>query len=169
VALDDSERESRKNFVIRLSEGALRIVGGDVETHNICDGHLWCSVLAEVNDPSAPTALPSANRPSPYGRIAYPRSRQARIPRRLAEVRSPGLSHARSTIGSTASVPGVAEIIHLMGAAACPDLWHHPGAVRYSLLPFVTASSWAPSGTTTLSSRSQLGVLEERWDKRGNW
>lgn len=169
VSLSDAERASRQDFVIQLAEGALRAVGGDVESHNICDGHLWCSVLAETNDPSSASSTLSVAQASPYGRIAYPRSRQARIPRALATVRAGGVAHARALVASSASVPGLADIIHLVGSATCPDLWHHPAAVRYSLIPFVANSGWAPSGTTSLATQSQLQVLEQRWDKRGNW
>jgi hypothetical protein len=169
VASSDSDRERRKEFVIQLAEGALRVVGGDVESHNICDGHLWCSVLAEANAAIEQNSTLGSAQVSPYGRIAYPRNRQARIPRALASVRADGLDHARSLIASSSSLPGINEIVKLVGAATCPDLWHHPAAVRYSLVPFIDSSWWVPANTTTLAIRSQLDVLKQRWDMRGHW
>ena len=168
VALTDVQRKERRAFVEELAEGALKIVGRDVDAHNISDGHLWCSILAEsTSSPtSPPTAIPQA---SPYGRICYPRNRSARAPRDLSGVRAPGFAHVQATLGAWALLPAKDEIVSLMGAASCPDLWHHPAAVRHSLLPFVAAPSWPPAHTTTLAKRPRFNVLEDRWQKRGNW
>jgi hypothetical protein len=137
-----------------------------VDAHNINDGHLWCSILAEWN--SSPASPPSgALQASPYGQICYPRSSNVRVPRDLSSVRVPGFAHAKAALNT--SLPGKNEIARLMGAASCPNLWHHPSAVRHSLLPFVTASSWPPANTTTLAKKPNFNVLEERWQKRGRW
>ena len=169
ASMTEADRQARHDFVVELAEGALRIVAGDVETHNICDGHLWCSILAEANDSNATAASSAPGQVSPYARICYPRNRQARIPRGLAEVRSAGVTHVRHTLAANSLVPGLDDIARLVGAASCPDLWHHPGAVRYSLTPLVSATSWPPANTTNLALRGQFDVLEQRWTKRGNW
>jgi hypothetical protein len=167
VMLTDLQRAERRTFVVELAEGALRIVGGDVDAHNISDGHLWCSVLAESN--SASSSPPAAPLSSPYGRIAYPRSRSVRIPRDLAAVRARGFAHVQSVHRAHRPSSAVDDIVRLMGAASCPDLWHHPAAVRYSLLPFVSSSSWPPANSTTLARSQRFDVLEDRWQERGNW
>ncbi|MCV9996545.1 hypothetical protein OIU93_19970 [Paeniglutamicibacter sp. ZC-3] len=168
VALSDADREMRVDFVEQLTDGAFRIVGGDVETHNICDGHLWCSIVSEASAylPSIPDSIPSS---SGHGKIAYPRESRARIPRNLAGVRSPGVSHVGTILGNFVALAGKEEILRLMGAAACPDLWHHPAAVRYLLYPFVNQLGWPTKETTTLAVKPGIGILESRWDKRGNW
>jgi hypothetical protein len=166
VGLTDAERGQRKTFVVELAEGALKIVGGDVETHNICDGHLWCSILAEANDPTSQSSPPSS---SQHGRICYPRNRNARIPRGLADSRKPGVAHIQDVLRANSSVVSLAAIVHLVGAATCPDLWHHPAGVRHSLGPFVASGTWPPANTTVLALKPQFDDLEHRWNKRGNW
>ena len=167
-ALSDSERAVRVDFVEQLTDGAFRIVGGDVDTHNICDGHLWCSIVAEASSllPNIPATIPPT---SGHGKIAYPRGPQARIPRNLAGVRSPGVSHVKSILGNFSTLKGKEEILRLMGAAACPDLWHHPAAVRYLLYPFVNQPGWPAKMTTTLAVKPGIDILETRWGKQGNW
>jgi len=168
VDLTSAEREGRKRFVENLAEGALRIVGRDVDAHNISDGHLWCSLVAEAM--ALPTSAPPvAPRASPYGRICFPRNRFTREPQDLAVVRTPGFAHVRDMLRSNSAVVGVDDIVRLMGAASCPDLWHHPAVVRHCLLPFLATSSWPPADTTVLAKRPRVDVLEERWNKRGNW
>jgi hypothetical protein len=166
VLLSDAERTARLVFVKNLAEGALRIVGRDVDAHNISDGHLWCSILAEsmASLPAAASAPP----PTTFGRICYPRMRAARGPQALPIVRTPGFTYVSEAVSASA-LPAKENIMRLMGAASCPDLWHHPAAVRYSLLPFVTASSWPPPETTTIAVQPGINVLEARWEKRRNW
>ncbi|MBF6672583.1 hypothetical protein [Glutamicibacter sp. FBE19] len=168
VRLSETERAMRIDFVEQMTDGAFRVVGGDVETHNICDGHLWCSIVAEAINlsPTIPSVITTL---SGYGSIAYPRERKVRIPRNLAEVRAPGVTHVGTTIGNFSSLANKEEILMLMGAAACPDLWHHPAAVRYLLFPFLSQSVWPPEKTTKLSVLSEANVLKERWSKRSNW
>jgi len=161
-------RTLRKQFVVRLSEGAMRIVGGDVEAHNIADGHLWCSVLAEALD-DASDIESDDTAVSKYGRIAYPRSGQRRLPARLANVRREGVGHVRSVLGDMPGVPGLERILQLMGAATCPDLWHHPAAVRFALVPFLSEPGRALDGLSIVATRTRFEMLESRWARRGNW
>lgn len=169
TSLTDSQRRARQAFVVELAEGALRIVGGDVEAHNICDGHLWCSVMAEANDATSPaTSLQPAASPR-HSRICYPRNPNVRVPHGVAGVREPGTAHVRALLQRSPDVVGVDQIVHLVGAASCPDLWHHPAGVRYSLQPFISGSSWPPESTTTLAFAPRFNILEERWERRGNW
>lgn len=168
TSLTNLERSARKAFVEQLAEGALRIVGRDVDAHNINDGHLWCSILAEyISSPhTPPTTTPQA---SPFGRICYPRARQVRVPMDLASVRADGFAHVSATVVAQTSLVGLDDILRLMGAASCPDLWHHPAAVRYALGPFVKAVSWPPAGTTSIAKRPRFKILKTRWKNRGNW
>jgi hypothetical protein len=116
-------------------------------------------------------AIPPLTGPgaSPNGRICYPRNRNVRFPQDLTGVRVTGYAHIQDTLQAHSGTLAAGEILQLMGAASCPDLWHHPGAVRHSLLPFVVAPSWPYAGTTALAVRPRFDVLEGRWDKRGNW
>lgn len=166
ITLSDPQRKERVAFVEELAEGALRLVGRDVEAHNINDGHLWCSILAEWN--ASPTSPPgSASQASPYGRICFPRASSVRMPRDLPDVRVPGFAHTKATLGKTS--PAKDDIVRLMGSASCPNLWHHPSAVRYSLRPFVIRKSWPPANTTTLATKANLDILKKRWHDRNVW
>ncbi|MFF2652143.1 hypothetical protein [Streptomyces sp. NPDC058045] len=169
VTLTEGERAERQAFVVELAEGGLRIIGGDVESHNICDGHLWCSILAEANDAASSASPAAAGQASPHGRICYPRNQNARIPRELARVRIDGVMHIQKTLEANPAVTGRDEIVRLVGAASCPDLWHHPAGVRYSLQPFTADPIWPPADTTTLARSPQFGILKDRWGKRENW
>lgn len=168
LALSDAQRTGRKAFVEELAEGALRIVGRDVDSHNITDGHLWCSILAEWNSsPASPP--PVAPQASPHGRICYPRAKTVRLPKGLPNLRASGFAHVQTTLGAGTSSPAMKDIVYLMGAASCPDLWHHPAAVRHSLLPFLNVSPWPAANTTMLATRPRFDILERRWSKLGNW
>lgn len=169
TTLSDAQRADRQAFVVELAEGALKIVGGDVEAQNICDGHLWCSVMAEANDSTSATASPITNTSTRHSRICYPRNQNVRIPQGVAAVRESGVAHVRALLQESHRVVGLEAIVHLVGAASCPDLWHHPAGVRYSLKPFVAGSAWPPVGTTTLARTPQFDILEQRWERRGNW
>jgi hypothetical protein len=168
ASLTASEREARSDFVEHLANGAFRIVGADVDAHNISDPHLWCSILAEALDPSG-AQYRHLSGASPHGRICYPRSGQVRVPKRFAAARMAGLTHVEKSLVDYKAVMGAPDILNLMGAAACPDLWHHPAAVRYALLPFVAKPGWPSALTTTLAKRPEFDVLETRWTQRGNW
>jgi hypothetical protein len=107
VALSDVQRKERVAFVEELAEGALEIVGRDVDAHNISDGHLWCSILAEWN--SSPNSPPrGVLQASPNGRICYPRNRNVRVPRDLSAVRVPGFAHVQATLSTL--LPGKDDI-----------------------------------------------------------
>lgn len=166
IPLSDVERKERIVFVEELAEDALELVGRDVDAHNITDGHLWCSVLAELNSPQ-PASFSAISGTSRYGKVCYPRNRTFTIPGDLASVRTGDFTPIQTTL--TRSLPDKDAIVRLMGAASCPDLWHHPAAVRYSLRPFLIESSWPPASTSTLANLAGLDVIASRWRKRGNW
>lgn len=167
--LSDRERAARRALVVVLAEGALRAIRGDLDSHNICDGHVWCSVLAEVNALYRASNTTGSISPSHFGRVCYPRSRSARTPVRLSQLRLEATNLVLSTLRGPDLPPRWSYIVHLMGAASCPDLWHHPAAVRFSLLPLVDQPSFPPPQTTQLASRASLGQLVDRWSARGNW
>lgn len=170
MELTDDERQGRRRFVTDLAQGAIEIVGGEGGAQNIYDGHVWCSILAEFGAPrrtSAPSS--SAQSSGPYGRICYPRKTTPFAPGNLSRVRITGLSHVQSVLDNHPSLVGGQEILRLIGAASCSDLWHHPAAVRYSLQPFVSGSNWPPNGSTILAKPAGFRTLEVRWRRRGNW
>lgn len=166
IPLSDVQRKERIVFVEELAEDALGLVGRDVDAHNITDGHLWCSILAEWNSP-LPATFSAVSGTSRYGRICYPRNRTFTLPRDLSAVRAGNFAPVQTTLNT--SLPDKDAIVRLMGAASCPDLWHHPAAVRHSLRPFIADSSWPPVSTSTLAKLASLDVVASRWRKRGNW
>lgn len=165
--LSDADRSQRYDFVVDLASEAMLAVGGDVDSHNICDGHLWCSVVAQAN---AHSEEPQPTTTSPgFGQICYPRARRARVPASLARTQQVASRKTDEVVSRHRGVEGLAEILQLIGAASCPDLWHHPAAVRFSLRPFLDTPGWPLSDTTTLAVLPQFDVLERRWGLRGHW
>lgn len=170
MGLTDDERANRRRFVTDLAQGAIEIVGGNGGAQNVYDGHVWCSILAEFVDPKkTPSSFAVYQSSGPYGRICFPRKTTPFAPGNLSKVRGTGLLHIQSVLRNYPSLVGGPEILRLIGAASCSDLWHHPAAVRYSLRPFVRSSSWPPNGSTILAKPAEFRVLEIHWRRRGNW
>lgn len=168
VLLTNQERDDRLEFIDHLSSEAFRIIRGDTGARNIRDGHIWCSIVAEAC--SLLPTIPSTISPlSKFGKIAYPRNKVSQVPRGLDQVRVDGVMHIRTSMNRFNALPAKEDLIRLMGAAACPDLWHHPAAVRYSLYRFVSQSGWAPKGSTKLAIKPGIHVLDQRWGARGLW
>lgn len=164
--LKKEQRKARADFVDGLTLGAIATVGGDLDVHNVVESHIWCSIIAAFLDSADPARI------TRYGVICYPRERRSRVPSRLRALSAGGLALAQSSFGGTfhgMSVGHKRQLLRLIGAATCPDLWHHPAAVRFCLQPFVEDISWPPSATTALAIMPRFGKLELRWTKRGNW
>ncbi|WP_152659335.1 hypothetical protein [Demequina salsinemoris] len=168
ITLSSADRAARADFVHDVTEGAFRIVGGDLDSHNVVDGHVWCSVVAEAVSTLPATPSPRSGATT-YSTICYPRSRTGRIPMGIADVRAEGIAHLRGCYNAVSGLVGRDEIVRLIGAASCPDLWHHPAAVRFALRPFVVAPSWPPADTTTLAKAPRFNTLETRWSRRNHW
>jgi hypothetical protein len=165
-----SARAAAKVFVDSITRAAIPVVGSRVTLTNVVESHVWCSIVAEhlalLSPPSAAEPLPRS-----YADICYPRKSTGRIPGSFAGVRAAGLAHLAAASGAATSLPTAQKLalIRLVGAAACPDLWHHPAAVRFCIRPLVTSSSWPPARTTAIVTPLQLGDLSRRWQRKGHW
>lgn len=166
--MTEDQRSVREAYVKDLIEGAFSIVGGSFGVKNVREGHLWCSIIAEACEslPTIPARVPAS---STHGKICYPRQGRALKPSQLDSVRPAGVAHVRAKYAAYGSVKAKDDVLRLMGAAACPDLWHHPAAVRNLVDPFVGAPSWPPANCTTLAVNPEFGNLEHRWSKNGHW
>jgi hypothetical protein len=136
----------------------------------VVESHGWCSIVAEYLASLGPT---SAANPLPrsFGDICYPRKSTGRTPTSLAGVRLNGLAHlaGASAVAASVTVSQKISLLQLVGAAACPDLWHHPAAVRFCISPMVAAATWPPTSTTTIVTATLLGDLSRRWKRKGHW
>jgi len=170
LASSASARSDAKAFVESITQAAISVVGSRVTITNVIESHVWCSIVAEYLATLSPPS-PSEPLPRDYADICYPRKSTGRIPSSLASVRAAGLAHISIANSAAASVPLAQKLalIRLVGAAACPDLWHHPAAVRFCIRPLVKASSWPPASTTTIVTPAELGVLSRRWQRKGHW
>lgn len=171
MSLNSSQavRDAQKAFIASVTTRAIPIVGSAITLSNVVESHVWCSVVAEHLALAAPPS--SASMPSAYGAICYPRKSVAKQPSSLQRVRKQGLSHIASTFAGAKTIPAAQRValLRLVGAATCPDLWHHPAAVRFSLFPFVASTSWPPRQTTVLATASEFGRLKNPWTRKGHW
>ena len=170
LASTPSTRADSKAFVESITRGAISVVGSKVTLTNVVESHVWCSIVAEHLASITPVA-PADPLPRSFGDICYPRKSTGRTPSSLSGVRAAGLAHllASSAVASTLSTAQKIALVRLVGAAACPDLWHHPAAVRFCISPLVVSSSWPPPRTTGLATPLQLGDLGRRWRRKGHW
>jgi hypothetical protein len=165
---DTQARSAQRAFVERITTLAIDVIGSDVDTINIVDSHVWCSIVSEYLD-----ELVSGHANHDYSEICYPRKTHAQRPAPLADVRQDGLQLLRTAYGSEAASSLSAErkiqIIRLVGAATCPDLWRHPAAVRFCLYPFAENSDWPTSQTTRIATLENFQKLRTRWRVRRHW
>jgi hypothetical protein len=170
LSSDDTVRAAQKEFVEQITHGAIDVVGSKVQFTNVIESHVWCSVVAEYLAGLTP-ANASNPLPQSFANICYPRKSQGRVPSSLSQVNAAGLRHLTLAFSAASAVPSSQRImlLRLVGAATCPDLWHHSAAVRFSLRPFVASKNWPPAQTTTVSTRLQFDDLRRRWGRKGNW
>lgn len=171
LAGSDVDRAARRAFVDRMTRNAIPVVGVRVSTHTVVDSHVWCSIVAEFAHRLVPA---SSVRPAPsdFGAICYPRRMSSRTSPRLARVRTAGLDHVGREYSAAASSVPPAErmsLLRLVGAATCPDLWHHPAAVRYCLSPLIDAPGWPLPDTTKVAVNPLFDGLRSRWALRKHW
>jgi hypothetical protein len=165
-------REAQVKFVDAITHGAISVIGSPVALTNVVESHVWCSIVAEYLASLTP---PGPGMPTPQGfaDISYPRKSASQSPTALPSVRTAGLTHLAAAYTSTVarSIPQMQRdaLIRRVGAATCPDLWHHAAAVRYCLVPFVSAPTWAPPATTKIVTMTELGKVTRRWRRKGHW
>lgn len=171
LAANDEERGRQRRLVDSITRDAIPVVGSLVEFSNIAESHVWCSIVAEYLASTSGATPRGPIPPTFFGRICYPRKSIPTAPSSLPKMRQAGLAHLASQIASTRSLSThrSAQIVQLVGAATCPDLWRHPAAVRYCLEPFVSSSSWPPARSTKLAVPPAFSELGRRWSRKGNW
>jgi len=169
LAASHPDRVERTKFVERITSGAISIVGSHAAVTNIAESHVWCSIVAQHLAGLRP--LPhTPMHPTVFDDICYPRLTAGRRPASLPTVQAAGLSHLAAETAATPLTPGTQrELMQLVAAATCPDLWHHAAVVRFALQPAVTSSSWPPPHTTKISTPHQVGQLERRWARKNHW
>lgn len=169
LLVSPAERRERTNFVQRITTGAIGIVRSSAAVTNIAESHVWCSIVSEHLAGLLPLPHKSKH-PVVFDDICYPRRTAGRRPASLPTVQAAGLSHLAAETAATSLTPGTQqELMQLVAAATCPDLWHHPAVVRFALQPAVTGGSWPPPHTTTITTPSQLAQLERRWARKNHW
>ncbi|GGL12892.1 hypothetical protein JOE58_001988 [Curtobacterium luteum] len=168
-AASRGDRNAREAFVERITSGAISVVGSATPVATLADSHVWCSIVSEYL-----AGLLARTQASPlppvFDDICYPRLKLGRRPGALPRVQTAGLAHlaAESAVSSlTGSVQE--ELMRLVAAATCPDLWHHPAVVRFAIQPVVTASTWSPAHSTTIVTAADVQQLERRWARNHHW
>lgn len=169
VTASQSARDAQALFIENVTRAAITIVGSQVAVTNVVESHVWCSIVAEYLGARTP---PVATDPHPrsYSNICYPRKSRGRQPSSLARVRTTGLQHIASAEAAAQSIPQPVrlDLLRLVGAATCPDVWRHAAVARFCLGPFVAANQW-PSNTTKLATNSEFSNLRLRWQRKNNW
>ncbi len=169
LAMSAKQQGERKDFVERVTGGAVPVIGSATTVSNIVESHVWCSIVAEYLAGLTPLN-PGEKLPPLYDLICYPRLSGGRRPAALGGVQSAGLHHLQSASAST-PVPAAdqLDLLRLVAAATCPDLWHHPAVVRFSLEPIVLSTSWPRPGSTTIATANQFKQLRRRWQLKKHW
>jgi len=165
-----AQREERRLFVERITNGAIGVVGSTVTFTSVAESHVWCSIVAEHVSTFTPLT-PGESLPAVFDDICYPRQTAGRRPRSLPAVRAAGLAHLSTAERAAPSLTASARLslMRLVAAATCPDIWHHPAVARFCVTPFVTGPSWPPAHTTKIVTPIQIKQLERRWSRKGHW
>jgi len=163
-------RTAQTRFVEEITIGAIAVVGSTVTATNVAESHVWCSIVAEYLASLTP---PSASDPFPrsFSDICYPRKSSGLEPLSLPAVRTAGLDHLTIANSAAGALPQTQRIalLRLVGAATCPDLWHHAAAVRFCVSPSVAMAGWPPARTSLIATRVEFGDLERKWRRKGHW
>jgi hypothetical protein len=164
-----TERAAREAFADHITRGAIGVVRSTAAVVTVADSHVWCSIVSEHLVGLLPLPhFPSL--PPVFDDICYPRLRVGRRPGALPGVQAAGLAHmAGASAAAALSSPMQLELMRLVAAATCPDLWHHPAVVRFAIQPVVTASSWPSMHSTTIVTASDVQQLERRWARNHHW
>jgi hypothetical protein len=170
VSASETERQSQKVFVDRITQGAIQVVGTQVLVTNVVESHVWCSIVSEYLASLTPSTA-SEPHPRTFSKICYPRKSIGSFPSSLAGVQAAGLAHLTSAEASAQSLSPARRLalLRLVGAATCPDLWRHPAAVRFCIVPFVNSNNWPPSNTTSIATNPDFDTLRGRWRRKRNW
>jgi len=170
LATTAAQRSERELFVERITSGAISVVSSTVTVMSIAESHVWCSIVTEYISGMIPLA-PGSKLPTLFDAICYPRLTAARRPASLPLVRAAGLAHLA---GAARAFPALSpatqlELLRLVAAATCPDVWHHPAVARFCLQPVVAGGSWPPPHASKIVTPTEVGQLERRWARKRHW
>lgn len=158
--------------------------------HDKISGYFWGSMLAAASGAYAAGTSVSdadiiafpASVSTTFDQARYPRANAGKTVKTIKEMTFPDavsiaakpIANAWSTTTIAASEKGT--VLAVVGSAVSPDLWHHPAAVRYLLLPAVSGiRTLVPSASFSLDSATQTvedaidTELTEKWRARGVW
>lgn len=163
-------KAAQEHFVDRITKNAIEIIRSEVTIKNVAEAHVWCSIVSEFLAGLSSHTASSPVSPD-FAAICYPRKTKCRVPTSLAEVRPRGLQYLSGAFNAAKDIPepGRLDLLRLVGAATCPDLWRHPAAVRYCLDPFVQRKSWPPENSTKIAVLPDFRQLQIRWSRKGHW
>ncbi|MFE9243864.1 hypothetical protein [Nocardiopsis sp. NPDC006938] len=170
LRLDDAERQAQGLYIAWVTQSAIDVVRSPWPSTSSVDAHVWCGIVSEyLASLSSPEC--AAPHPDNFADIRYPRKSKGRTPVSLEGVQKRGLRHLADTFEAHELLSRVRkiELLRLVGAATCPDLWSHSAAVRFCLDPFVRTESWPPESTTRVAVRPNFDQLRDRWSRKKNW
>ncbi|MET9794307.1 hypothetical protein [Nocardiopsis alba] len=170
LRLDDTAREAQGRYVESVTKSAIDIVRSQGSSTGSVEAHVWCGIVSEYLASMEETET-STPHPENFADIRYPRKTRGRTPAALKEVGEQGMWHLADNFETHERVPRSRriELLRLVGAATCPDLWSHSAAVRFCLEPFVLAEAWPPKNTTRIAVPPGFDQLRLRWSRKKNW
>lgn len=159
--------------------------------HNANSGYFWASILAaaaghmrSMNPKLTPTDIQTFinTSGSPFHESRYPRARRGNTVRTVREFGSAkAVSIAASVVSQAISkhggvTPSNVLVTTVVGSAISADLWRHPVAVRYLLLPAIdelrnlTGSNIFSLDSTTHKVEDHIERhLSSKWRNLGAW
>lgn len=160
--------------------------------HDEASGFFWSSALAAALGAGAkarPTPAPStadiaafpATQSTAFDEARHPRARSGNTVKRIKEVANPSAFNvaANTLAAALASSPLPVQekltVVAVTGAVTSADLWRHPAAVRYLLLPAIRLLRRNFGGTFSLDNQARLteqiikDELEQKWRDGGVW
>ncbi|WP_143556907.1 hypothetical protein [Serinibacter salmoneus] len=155
-------------------------------------GFFWSSALAATLgawDKTRPTAAPRSSdiaafpgsQSTVFKEVRHPRARSGNTVKTIKEVADPlAFNVAAETLAAALSRSSLPmregrAVVAVIGSVTSADLWRHPAAVRYLLIPAIGILRRDFSGTFSLDSQSRLteqiieDELVQKWRARGVW
>lgn len=171
-------------------ESTATAIRGATGSHDNQSGYFWASMLAATSGVAAGSselsstgiqAFPTSSTTT-FDEVRYPRGASGSSVRVINEMRSRGaVGIAANEIDAawTESFlkPNVKTLlVAVIGSAVCADLWRHPAAVRYLLVPAITSlRTFSPVATFSLDQPGTTveQIIDDKlgaeWAVRGAW
>lgn len=160
--------------------------------HDEASGFFWSSALAATfgaGVKARPAPAPSAadilgfpaTQSTVFDEARYPRARSGNTVKTIKEMAHPlAFAVAAGTLATALSNSAVSVreklvVVAVVGAVTSADLWRHPAAVRYLLLPAIRILRRDYGGTFSLDNQARLteqiirDELEQKWRDGGVW